>query len=618
MNEGRGFGNCSVYCVNKMPRLFIQSMLRPIGNGSRVKLLFLCTNTALNEFNENQTMRPARHSWLAFWFLFLFSLSPTAESAEPTHRDIEYAKAGATSLKLDLYLPPERAGRPVIVWVHGGAWRSGSKSDVPITAMLTAGFAIASVDYRLSPEAPFPAQIHDIKAAIRFLRANCDRFQLDSNRFVIAGSSAGGHLAALAGVSDRAAELDGTLGEHLQVSSRVQSIVSFFGASNLQTILAQSTPFGLNVRVPALDLFLGGQPDAKPELARLASPVAHVDRNDPPLWLYHGDQDPQMPINQAHELHGAYQRARLPVSFEVLHNSKHGGPEFFQEERLNKLSDELLRTLTPRSGAIVGDASANAGGRVLRDLEYVPNGHERQRLDLYLPENAKKPIPVIVWVHGGGWSGGSKANSPAVRFVPRGFAVASINYRLSQHAIFPAQIHDCKAAVRWLRAHADEYNLDRTRFAAWGSSAGGQLVALMGTTNGVKELEGNLGVLDQSSDIQAVVDWFGPTDFLTVGPKETRTKLLGGDAQQNKEQARKASPMSYVSKNSVPHLIMHGDQDNTVPIAQSETFANALKAVGVDITFVKIEGAAHGGPLFNGDAGMKHVEDFLGKHLLSK
>jgi Prolyl oligopeptidase family len=97
------------------------------------------------------------------------------------------------------------------------------------------------------------------------------------------------------------------------------------------------------VRVPALELFLGGQPDAKPELARLASPVAHVDRNDPPLWLYHGDQDPQMPINQAHELHGAYKRAGLPVSFEVLHDAKHGGPEFFHEERLRKLSEELLR-----------------------------------------------------------------------------------------------------------------------------------------------------------------------------------------------------------------------------------------------------------------------------------
>ncbi len=286
-------------------------------------------------------MKLARPTWLVSWLL-LFAVG---NAVEPTFRDVEYATVGSKSLKLDLYLPAEQAVRPVIVWVHGGAWRSGSKTDVPITPMLSAGFAIASVDYRLSPEAPFPAQIHDIKAAIRFLRANQEKYPLDSNRFVIAGASAGGHLAALAGVSDGVTELEGNVGQHLKVSSRVQSIVSFFGASNLQTILAQSTPFGLNMRVPALELFLGGQPDAKPELARLASPVAHVDSNDPPLWLFHGDQDPQMPISQAHELQGAYKRAGLPVNFAVLHNSRHGGPEFFQEEILRKLSEDVLQAL---------------------------------------------------------------------------------------------------------------------------------------------------------------------------------------------------------------------------------------------------------------------------------
>lgn len=302
-------------------------------------------------------MKLAHVTSLTVWLLVI----AVGYTVEPTVRDVEYATVETKSLKLDLYSPPELAGeplkaRPLVVWIHGGAWRSGSKSDVPITSVMSSGFAIASVEYRLSPEAPFPAQIHDIKAAIRFMRANSDRYQLDPKRFVIAGASAGGHLAALAGVSDGVAELDGKLGEHLQVSSRVEAIVSFFGASNLQTILAQSTPFGLNMRVPALELFLGGQPDTKPELARLASPVAHVDANDPPLWLYHGDQDPQMPINQAHELQGAYKRANLPVRFEVLHNSKHGGPEFFQEDRLQKLCDEMLLAFSATGSA--GKASS--------------------------------------------------------------------------------------------------------------------------------------------------------------------------------------------------------------------------------------------------------------------
>ncbi len=144
------------------------------------------------------------------------------------------------------------------IWVHGGAWRAGSRSNVPVTELTKHGFAIASVDYRLSGEAPFPAQVHDIKAAIRFLRANSQSFGFDPQRFVIAGASAGGHLAALVGVSNKLDALEGTVGDDSTESSDVQAIVSFYGASNLETILSQSTPHGLSVRVPALQLLLAG------------------------------------------------------------------------------------------------------------------------------------------------------------------------------------------------------------------------------------------------------------------------------------------------------------------------------------------------------------------------
>jgi acetyl esterase/lipase len=255
------------------------------------------------------------------------------------------------------------------------------------------------------------------------------------------------------------------------------------------------------------------------------------------------------------------------------------------------------------------------GVQMVRDLEYVPGGHERNRLDLYLPEKAARPLPVILYVHGGGWQGGDKSNGPALRFASKGYAVASMNYRFSQHATFPAQIYDCKAAVRWLRANARKYGLDADHIGAWGGSAGGHLVALLGTTAGVKELEGPGGNEEQSSRVQAVVDWFGPTDFLTVGAKETRTQLLGGDPQTKKEKALKASPMTYVSKDAAPFLIMHGDGDETVPIAQSETFAAALKKAGADATFVVIKGGKHGGALFTNAESMKLIEDFFARHL---
>ena len=279
------------------------------------------------------------------WLAGLLTV-PIAVADEPTLSDILYGSVGDIALRLDLYEPTKRRQeRPLIIWVHGGAWRSGSKSGVPIVKLREQGFAIASVDYRLSPVAKFPAQTHDIKSAIRFLRANADRFGVDPNRFVLAGSSAGGHLAVLAAVSDGVPELSGNLGVVEKISSSVQAAVSFYGAGNLQTILSQSTPFGLDVRVPALQLFLGGQPEQQPTLARLASPVEHIDSRDPPLWLFHGDQDPQMPINQSHELVGAYNKVGLPVHFEVVYGGKHGGAGFFTDEQLLRLGDELFRSL---------------------------------------------------------------------------------------------------------------------------------------------------------------------------------------------------------------------------------------------------------------------------------
>ena len=155
------------------------------------------------------------------------------------------------------------------------------------------------------------------------------------------------------------------------------------------------------------------------------------------------------------------------------------------------------------------------GVQAHRDLAYVADGHERHKLDLFVPEKADGPLPLIIWVHGGGWQNGSKDGCPPLRggYAGRGYAVASINYRLSQHAPFPAQIEDCKAATRWLRAHAREYNLDPNRFGVWGSSAGGHLVALLGTSGDVKAFEVGAN-LDQSSRVQAVCDYYGPTDFI--------------------------------------------------------------------------------------------------------
>jgi acetyl esterase/lipase len=273
-------------------------------------------------------------------------LWPAAARAQAARefKDVIYATVDGKALGLDLYLPAGVRNPALVVWVHGGAWRAGSKTQVP-RAFLEHGFATASLDFRPTTEAPFPANVHDIKAAIRFLRAKASEYGYRTDRIAISGNSSGGHLAALVGVTNGHKALEGTVGQHLDQSSDVQAILDYYGASNLTTILAQSTPFGLGVRKPALELLLGAAPEDAPDAAKLASPVMHVDRSDPPLHLLHGDQDPQMPINQAHELQGAYETLGLDVTFDVVHGAAHGGELFFAPDHTERAIAFLRRTL---------------------------------------------------------------------------------------------------------------------------------------------------------------------------------------------------------------------------------------------------------------------------------
>jgi acetyl esterase/lipase len=236
------------------------------------------------------------------------------------------------------------------------------------------------------------------------------------------------------------------------------------------------------------------------------------------------------------------------------------------------------------------------GVKAERDLEYVKGGHERNRLDLYLPEKAEGPLPLVVWIHGGGWTQGNKAPCPLVWLVPKGYAVASINYRFLSHGSPPAQIEDSKAAIRWLRAHAKKYGIDPDRVGVAGASAGGYLAALLGTAGDAKELEGKGGNEEQSSKVQAVIDIFGPT------------RIRNGDAKRD-------NVLEYVTKDDPPFLILHGDADKTVPLAASERLTEALKKAGVEVTLVVMKGAGHGGPQFSDEAARKLYLEFLDKHL---
>jgi|GEM_PF-2463817 len=262
--------------------------------------------------------------------------------------------------------------------------------------------------------------------------------------------------------------------------------------------------------------------------------------------------------------------------------------------------------------------------RVVRDVQYGKEGAANQ-LDLYLPTKMQANTPVIIWIHGGGWESGSKEPCPAIFMVDKGYAVASINYRLSKDKEFPAQMHDCKEAVRWLRANAKQYNLDPERFGVFGASSGGHLAALLGTSSGVQKLEGTGKNLTASSSVQAVCDLCGPTDLKQFAestasmpglpanlPNKIVTQLLGGPVEQKKELAQQANPITYVSEKSPPFLIMHGADDALVPVEQSKLLERALKKAGAKVDLHVVPGAGH---QVAAKANMRLVESFFDKTL---
>jgi acetyl esterase/lipase len=272
----------------------------------------------------------------------------SGNAAEPARHqtNIVYATVGGQPLALDLHLPAGVARPPLVVYLHGGAWSSGDKTQYP-EFLFAGGYAVASVDFRSSRVAPFPANVHDIKAAVRFLRAKEKEFGYRTDRIAISGSSSGGHLAALVGTTNGFKELEGAVGENLSESSAVQAVVSWYGAANLTTILAQSTPFGLNVREPALKQLLGGSPDEVPALAKLASPVQHVNAGDPAAILLHGNQDRQMPVNQLLELEAAYRRAGVAVETMIVDGAGHGDKVFNSGEPAERVLTFLRRAIGP-------------------------------------------------------------------------------------------------------------------------------------------------------------------------------------------------------------------------------------------------------------------------------
>jgi acetyl esterase/lipase len=245
------------------------------------------------------------------------------------------------------------------------------------------------------------------------------------------------------------------------------------------------------------------------------------------------------------------------------------------------------------------------------NLNYLGGKNPRQTLDLFIPENRDddEPLPLIIWIHGGGWRGGDKKSGHAPNRIPAlvstgRYIGATIGYRLSEEALWPAQIHDCKAAVRWLRARSKKFGINPEKIAVWGTSAGGHLASMLGTSGGLMELEGELGKhRRKSSRVQAVINGYGPSALLQMddhpskiihnAPYSPESKLMGAPIQKAKAKALQASPINHASADDPPFLHFHGTHDQLVPFHQSEILHQALLEKKVASSLITIQGGGH-------------------------
>jgi acetyl esterase/lipase len=281
----------------------------------------------------------------------------------------------------------------------------------------------------------------------------------------------------------------------------------------------------------------------------------------------------------------------------------------------------LAQTNTPPANPAPVPPPPPEGIEVLHDVVIGQGGGRDLHAEVAYPKDATGPLPAVIYIHGGGWVGGSHRQAPIYVLAKAGYFAASIEYRFSSEAKWPAQIQDCKLGVRWLRANAAKYNIDPNKIGVWGASAGGHLVTCLGTMADVKEYEGDGGYPGVSSAVQAVVDFYGPTDFITPQIYSDQAKnltqgLFGVPREQNPDLWKSGSPYFYVKAGDPPMLLVHGDADTLVPLAQSTEFDEALTKANVPHQLIVVKNGEHGfKPLPNTTTSPSNAE--IGKDVLA-
>lgn len=496
-------------------------------------------------------------------------------------KDVAFAERMGRPLHADLYVPtasPESA-RPLVL-IHDDRQSRHTLSCLA-SELAREGVAALAIEYRGPYERLYPAAVEDVLAAVRWLRSEGESYGLEAGAVGAAGKGFGGYLAALVGLSHPDA---------------------------IQAVAAMGAPMDPATYVPPwtypylYHVFLGSPEAQRPDLWKRTSPLQRALRSksshsenrtarpSPPFLLLYGEADGANLTGQATKMREALESWGGWVR-QVTVDSVTSEAFFEELESRNRASFELVRFFRDRLRALP------AGVELTRDVVYASPDGRNLYLDLFRPAHQEEPLPAVLFLHGGGWVWGDKHEmfNEAAELSSHGYVTASVEYREADERIYPAAVDDAKAAVRWLKEHAETLRIHRDRIGAVGNSAGGHLAALLGVTPDQAYFGAAAGPMEPSAAVEAVVTISGVVDMpsLFARDRAAPTTFLGVPLAQNPDLWKEASPAEHVGPESASFLFLHGTEDHLGLHEEMVEMAALLKEAGVTARVYSAEEGEH-------------------------
>ena len=484
-------------------------------------------------------------------------------------RNIIYHVENGIELKLNLFIPKiSQDNNQLVILLHGE--RMQNKEDFECLAINLAklGTNVATIDYRIPPDYSYPKAINDVLTAIEWIRKNSQSYSLSFTTIGLAGQNFGGYIATLTGI---------------KYPDTIHGIAAIHAPMNLTNY--NPPPSGYSYRYQA---FVGFPLAQNPERWQEVSPFYQVNEKSPPILLLHGVSDEYVPFSQSEEMEKEINSQNGLVW--LYSSEKAGNGSFIKSEMCENTAKILARFYN-------FSLSSLSKVEIEKNLIYANINERNLHMDIIKPQNVDGKLPVVIFIHGGGWVWGNKKDmwEEAAELASKGFITATVEYRLARERIYPAAVDDLKAAVRWLRSNANKYDIQSNKIGVVGRSAGGHLASLLGVTSEKKYFGELIGPSDPSAEIQSVVTMSGVVDMTGLYPRDpfAPSVFLGYSLIEAPELYQKASPVNHVGNKSAPFLFIHGTKDHLGSHDEVINMANKLQSFGITGEVHSIENGGH-------------------------